>query len=236
MTGASERLFLESSAAPDFECVLIDSTICKAHADTTGERGAKPAPGAIMTYVRSFDPEASNALQRMLSDRIGTVETAAEPTGREAQRTARLFNRFEGTLSGLEGHSDDLRAGKAVMLEEARFAEGQGRIRAFDIAFGGGGLVLDGPDRGQHLQDLGLPDVRNRHPTDFRKSIFSQRLDPLLGMLGILPGWEPLDVNGAGNLFKARYYDILVELWVHAGQALPAEVVDDAQNPETTPV
>ncbi|BAQ68301.1 calpain-3 [Rhodovulum sulfidophilum] len=59
---------------------------------------AKQAPGAIMTYVRSFDPEASNTLQRMLSDRIGTVETAAEPTGREAQRTARLFNRFEGTL------------------------------------------------------------------------------------------------------------------------------------------
>ncbi|OLS50972.1 hypothetical protein [Rhodovulum sulfidophilum] len=62
----------------------------------------------------------------MPSDRIGTIETAAEPPGREAQRTVRLFNRLERTLSGLEGHSDDLRAGGAVALEEARFAEGQG--------------------------------------------------------------------------------------------------------------
>ncbi|MBL3559588.1 hypothetical protein [Rhodovulum sulfidophilum] len=52
----------------------------------------------MAAYVRSFAPEAVNARQRMLSDRIGTIKTAAEPTGREAQRTARLFNRFEGTL------------------------------------------------------------------------------------------------------------------------------------------
>ncbi|MBL3565592.1 hypothetical protein JMM59_11345 [Rhodovulum sulfidophilum] len=126
MEGPPERLFHESSAAPNFECVLIDSTICKAHADTTGERGAKPAPGAMAAYVRSFAPEAVNASQRILPDRIGIFEIAAEPTGREAQRTARLFNRLERTLSGLECHSDDLRAGRAVALEEARFAEGQG--------------------------------------------------------------------------------------------------------------
>ncbi|MCE8420753.1 hypothetical protein LZ190_18980 [Rhodovulum sulfidophilum] len=83
----------------------------------------------MAAYVRSFAPEAVNASQRILSDRIGTVETAAEPTGREAQRTARLFNRLEGTLSGLEGLSDDLRAGRAVVLEEARFAEGHGFSR-----------------------------------------------------------------------------------------------------------
>ncbi|OLS49339.1 hypothetical protein [Rhodovulum sulfidophilum] len=58
----------------------------------------KQTLGAMAAYVRSFAPEAVNASQRILSDRIGIFEIAAEPTGREAQRTARLFNRFEGTL------------------------------------------------------------------------------------------------------------------------------------------
>jgi hypothetical protein len=39
MTGVWERLFNELSADPDFEYLLIDSTICKAHADATGGRG-----------------------------------------------------------------------------------------------------------------------------------------------------------------------------------------------------
>src|SRR6056297_2997524 len=39
MAGVWERLFNELSADPDFEYVLIDSTICKAHADATGGRG-----------------------------------------------------------------------------------------------------------------------------------------------------------------------------------------------------
>ena len=34
-----ERLFNALSADPDFEYILIDSTICKAHADATGGRG-----------------------------------------------------------------------------------------------------------------------------------------------------------------------------------------------------
>ena len=36
LSGVWERLFNELSADPDFEYVLIDSTICKAHADATG--------------------------------------------------------------------------------------------------------------------------------------------------------------------------------------------------------
>ena len=39
MAGIWERLFNELSADPDFGYVLVDSTICKAHADATGGRG-----------------------------------------------------------------------------------------------------------------------------------------------------------------------------------------------------
>lgn len=80
--------------------------------------------------------------------------------------------------------------------------------------------MFDGPDGRQNLQDFGLPDVRNRHPAYFRKSLLSQRIDLLLGMLGVLPGGEALDVNGAGDFFEAGYQDILVELGVHP---LPCE-------------
>lgn len=41
-----ERLFKELSADPDFEYVLIDSTICKAHADATGGRGGLRLTGS----------------------------------------------------------------------------------------------------------------------------------------------------------------------------------------------
>jgi transposase len=39
IAGVWERLFNALSQDPDFEYVLIDSTICKAHADATGARG-----------------------------------------------------------------------------------------------------------------------------------------------------------------------------------------------------
>jgi transposase len=39
IAGVWERLFKELSADPDFEYVLIDSTIRKAHEDATGARG-----------------------------------------------------------------------------------------------------------------------------------------------------------------------------------------------------
>jgi transposase len=39
MAGGRERLFNVSSAEPDFDYVLPESTICKAHADATGGRG-----------------------------------------------------------------------------------------------------------------------------------------------------------------------------------------------------
>jgi putative transposase len=38
LAGVWERLFKELSADPDFEYVLIDSTVCKARADATGGR------------------------------------------------------------------------------------------------------------------------------------------------------------------------------------------------------
>ena len=41
-----ERLFNELSADPDFEYVLIDSTICKAHADATGGMGGLSFTGS----------------------------------------------------------------------------------------------------------------------------------------------------------------------------------------------
>ena len=37
--GLVKRLFNELSADPDFEYILIDSTICKTHADRDGRKG-----------------------------------------------------------------------------------------------------------------------------------------------------------------------------------------------------
>lgn len=45
MTGVWERLFNELIGDPDCEYVLIDGTICKAHADATGGRGGTQAHG-----------------------------------------------------------------------------------------------------------------------------------------------------------------------------------------------
>lgn len=39
ISGAWERLSKELSREPDFEYVLIDATICKAHADASGAKG-----------------------------------------------------------------------------------------------------------------------------------------------------------------------------------------------------
>jgi hypothetical protein len=46
MAGVWERLFKELSEDPDFEYVLIDSTICKAHADAAGGRGGLRLTGS----------------------------------------------------------------------------------------------------------------------------------------------------------------------------------------------
>lgn len=46
LAGVWERLFNELCADPDFEYVLIDSTICKAHADATGGRGGLRLTGS----------------------------------------------------------------------------------------------------------------------------------------------------------------------------------------------
>ena len=46
MAGVWERLFNELSADPDFEYILIDSTICKTHADATGARGGLKLRGS----------------------------------------------------------------------------------------------------------------------------------------------------------------------------------------------
>jgi putative transposase len=48
MAGVWEHLFNELSSDPDFEYVLIDSTVCKAHADAMGGRGGfrLTGPGA----------------------------------------------------------------------------------------------------------------------------------------------------------------------------------------------
>ena len=50
--GVWERLFEAMRQDPDFECVLVDATICKAHADASGAKGglqltrsAAPAAG-----------------------------------------------------------------------------------------------------------------------------------------------------------------------------------------------
>lgn len=39
LMGVWERLFKALSADPDFEYVLVDATICKAHADAAGAKG-----------------------------------------------------------------------------------------------------------------------------------------------------------------------------------------------------
>ncbi len=39
MAGVWESLFKALSQEPDFEYVLIDATICKAHADASGAKG-----------------------------------------------------------------------------------------------------------------------------------------------------------------------------------------------------
>ena len=50
IAGVWERLFNRLSEAPDFEYVLIDSTICKVHADATGSN-VWPAPVASDDWV-----------------------------------------------------------------------------------------------------------------------------------------------------------------------------------------
>jgi putative transposase len=39
LAGVWESLFNALVVDPDFECVLVDATICKAHADASGARG-----------------------------------------------------------------------------------------------------------------------------------------------------------------------------------------------------
>ena len=39
MAGVGESLFKALAAAPDFEYVLVDATICKVHADATSQKG-----------------------------------------------------------------------------------------------------------------------------------------------------------------------------------------------------
>ena len=58
MAGVWERLFNELSADPDFEYILIDSTICKTHADATGARGGDSSSGD-RTLARRSDDENS---------------------------------------------------------------------------------------------------------------------------------------------------------------------------------
>ena len=47
LPGVWERLFNALADDPDFEYVLIDSTICKAHADATGARGGLRLRGSV---------------------------------------------------------------------------------------------------------------------------------------------------------------------------------------------
>jgi putative transposase len=46
MAGVWERLFNRLSADPDFEYVLIDSTVCKVHGDATGAKGGLSLRGS----------------------------------------------------------------------------------------------------------------------------------------------------------------------------------------------
>lgn len=46
ISGVWERLFKRLSEDPDFEYVLIDSTICKVHADATGAKGGLARRGS----------------------------------------------------------------------------------------------------------------------------------------------------------------------------------------------
>lgn len=47
IAGVWERLFNALADDPDFEYVLIDSTICKTHADATGARGGLRLRGSV---------------------------------------------------------------------------------------------------------------------------------------------------------------------------------------------
>ena len=51
-TGIWESLFKALSGDPDFEYVLVDATICKAHADASGAKGG-------LRLTRSVDPRAA---------------------------------------------------------------------------------------------------------------------------------------------------------------------------------
>lgn len=51
LAGVWESLFKALAVEPDFEYVLVDATICKAHADATGAKGG-------LRLTRSADPEA----------------------------------------------------------------------------------------------------------------------------------------------------------------------------------
>jgi len=51
LAGVWESLFNALAVEPDFEYVLVDATICKAHADASGAKGG-------LRLTRSADPEA----------------------------------------------------------------------------------------------------------------------------------------------------------------------------------
>ena len=52
LSGAWEHLFNELRTDPDVEYVLVDSTICKAHADASGAKGG-------LRLTPSVDPKAA---------------------------------------------------------------------------------------------------------------------------------------------------------------------------------
>ena len=64
------------------------------------------------------------------------------------------------------------------------------------------GFMLRRPDWRQAHQDFGLANRIDRHAPDLGKGIVTQRVDPLLPVLGILPSWQAFDVNLLGNFLK----------------------------------
>jgi len=60
------------------------------------------------------------------------------------------------------------------------------------------------PDWREAHHDLRLANGVDSHAADLRKSAISQRIDPLIAMLGILPRRQAISVNFAGHILKRR--------------------------------
>jgi len=61
-----------------------------------------------------------------------------------------------------------------------------------------------------------MADAANRHPSNLGEGIVPQRVDPLLNVLLVFPGWHPVNVHLLSDLFECRDFTLSIEARVQA--------------------